>query len=137
MNYSLFVRRGQGGSDLPTEAQDVGLGHLADALDALPQRLAFQKLHRQVGHTARLVTVVEDLDDAGMGDEVGGARFVEEAVRQLGVAGVLGTEDLDGGADFDVFAYSLVHHAHAPFAQGAYEPVFADARADHLANKAL
>ena len=132
MDDALVVGRGERRGELAAQAQHVAVGHLADSLQALVEGLPLQVLHGQVGDAARLVAVVKDLDDAGMGDEVGGARLVEEAAGDLGVAGVLRAEDLDRGAHLDVLAHRLVDDAHAALSELAYEPVFTDALTDHL-----
>ena len=68
--------------------------------------------------------------DAGMLDEVGGPRFVEEALRDLGVHRVLGAQDLDRGPAADVIAEGFVHDTHAAFAELAKDAVVADALTD-------
>src|SRR6185312_17281037 len=56
---------------------------------------ALQVLHHDVGPVLVDVAVV-DLDDAGVGDQRGGARLVEEAVHDVGVARQGRQQQLDG-----------------------------------------
>ena len=101
-------------------------GGLTIALDALGQRLAFEVLHDDVGSAVGLLAIVGDLDETGVLDAVDGARFIEEARDELGIAGVLAVQDLDGDAALDGFVDRLVDRTHPTFADIAYDAVGAD-----------
>ena len=72
-------------------------------------------LHRQIGRARRQLTVVEDLHDAGMFDEIGGASL-KKASRQLGLHRKLSPQNFDRGAAANVFAQAFVDDAHPAFA---------------------
>ncbi|MFO0576274.1 MAG: hypothetical protein U1A78_19905 [Polyangia bacterium] len=122
----------EGRGDLAADAERVAGDQALPALDAVPQRLAGEVLHGEVGDAALLVAIVVHLHDAGVRDQVGGAGLVEEAARQLGAGGVLGAQDLDRGVLGDVLADGLVDDAHSAFPELPHEAVLADALADHL-----
>jgi len=125
----LGVCSGERIGDLQVQVDHLGGRQLAAAaLDALGQRLALEVLHDNVGSTVGLLAVVGDLDQAGVLDPVDGAGFIEEAGDELGIAGVLAVQDLDGDAALDGLVDRLVDRTHPTFTDTAYNAVGADHR---------
>src|SRR6185295_2631406 len=86
------------------------------AHDAVGQRLARQVLHREVRLAVGGLAEVEDLDDVLVPDEVDGARLVEEAGHDVGVARERDVQQLDGDAAADDRVLGEVDDPHPPLA---------------------
>ena len=96
------MRRRQRRGDLSGDAQRFRLRQLAAGLfQPLGQRVALEVLHDQVGDAAWQLTVVRDLHDAGMLDDVDGSRLVEKSLCDLRLLRVATVQDLDGDATLD------------------------------------
>jgi hypothetical protein len=73
-----------------------------------------------------VITEVEDLDDAGIGDRRCSARFVEEPLDDLLIDRHGGQERLDRRAAPKQHVLAEEHHAHATRADLANDPVLTD-----------
>ena len=91
-----------------------------------------QELHDEVVAVVVGDVEVEDLEDVVVADDVDGARFVEEAVDDLLVGGVLRVQELDGDARPDHRVLGHVHGAHPALAEEPRNPVAADVPSQQL-----
>ena len=114
---ALFVGGGQRRGDLPGQPQHLGQRQHAFLLLALVERLAFEKLHHQVGGAIGQLPIVGDLNDSGVIDQVYRARFIEKTRRDLGLLRVLGVQDLDRHATANRLLDRLENGAHASFSE--------------------
>jgi hypothetical protein len=64
--------------------------------DPFGQALALQEFHHHVRHAVGQEAHVDDVDDVGVVDGVGGARLIEKALDVIGVGRALRLENLDG-----------------------------------------
>jgi hypothetical protein len=92
---------------------------------------AVEEFHHEVAAAARQVAEVEDLDDAGMADRGGRARFVEEPRDGVAVIRQLRQQHLDRCAAAEQRVFREVHRAHAALADPRCDLVVADAGAQH------
>ncbi len=96
----------------------------ADAAQRRADRLAVEVLHHQVGpHLAH--ARLEDLDHVGVVDAVERLRLLEEALRDVGVLGQLGVEELDGHRPARLHVLRAEHVPHPAAADALGEAVFA------------
>jgi len=127
VNNAFLVRGGQGGGDLDADLHRLGGGELAAAaVEPLGQRRALQVLHDEEAGAVGEAAEVGDLHQAGVADQVGGPRLVEEAVDGLGAAAGLWVEDLDRDAALDDLVDGFVDGAHAARAKLTHDPVGPD-----------
>jgi hypothetical protein len=101
VNDAARVGRTERARDLTNRAKRVVDRHRADAFQALVERFTFEQLHHEVGAAIDVVAKVEDLDDAGVSDRRGGARFVEESRHDLLIERIGGVQQLDRRAPAD------------------------------------
>ena len=76
------------------------------------QRLAFDKLHREEAPILDITDLI-DGDDVRVVERGGGARFLFEAAKRVGVARQLRTEQLHGDLSLEAAILREVHLAHA------------------------
>ncbi len=95
MDDTARVRRSERARDLAHDAQRVGHGEHAAAVESAVEPLAVEQLHDDVCTAVGMVSEVEDLDDAGVRDRGRGARLVEEPRDDLGTTRELGVEHLE------------------------------------------
>ena len=98
MNDASSVRRRQGRASLICDVEHLRQGQASNIRQALLQRHALQELHGNVGRTIGSPSGVEDINDVGVANSAGGARFVEKSANQLCILRESGMENLDGGA---------------------------------------
>lgn len=79
MDHLALVRCRQSGGDLSPDANRLRFGQRVLTLKSAAQRLAFQKLHRQVRRPGRRRSIVEHPHDRRMLHQVRRPRFVKEA----------------------------------------------------------
>ena len=98
--------------------------------DAVFQRAAFQKLHRD----KRLVFVLPDFvdgADVGMVQSRGCAGFAPEAFESLRVVREFVGKKFKGNETPELGVFSLVNHAHPATAQLVHDAIVRDGLADH------
>jgi hypothetical protein len=123
------VRGLQPGGDLNPEIDDfVRLQPLA--VNALPEGLALEQLHRNEVPPLVLIDVV-DRTDIGMIQRRGGARFALEALDRLAVAGQVLRQELQRDGALEPQILGPVDDAHAAGTECLDDPVMRDAFADH------
>jgi hypothetical protein len=127
VNNPFLVRRRQGRGDLDADLHRLGGRELTAAAQQSPgQRLTLQVLHDEEAGAIGEVAEVGDLHQAGVADEVGGSRLVEEAVDGLGAAARFGVKDLDRDAALDDLVDGFVDGAHAACAELTHDAVGPD-----------
>jgi hypothetical protein len=99
--------------------------------EVLAEGLALQVLHDDVDGAVRELAVFVDVDDAGVADDVDGARLVAEAGGHLGSAGDVRVLDLDRGAAVQLLVYGLEHLAHAAVPELAHDLIATDYLTNH------
>ena len=112
---SLGVRRGQSIGDLHGNRQQLGNGQRS-AGHRLPQGLAFDQLHHDVGHASRIAHVV-DGDDVGMVERGRRPSFLNEAIRGAG------RQYFDGDGPRQPRIARAVHLPHSSGAQRSFDLV--------------
>jgi hypothetical protein len=123
----LSVRRDEHVEQLVHEPQHLAGLDAAEALGAIRERLALEQLHDQEGRPVLGHVDVADRDDARVLEAVDRVRLLLEAGAQLGRAGDLGMEDLDGLAPPDL-VHADVDRGHPADAEQPLERPFAAQR---------
>ncbi len=121
---------GQCGGNLSSDAQRCLDRQLMFPRKPGAERLSFQKLHRQIGHARFRHTAVENTHNSRMLYRIGSTRFVKEASGDIGAAGDIGTQDLDGSTTQHAFVNGLEHHSHAATTEHTQKPMAADLLSD-------
>ena len=121
----LGVRREQRAAHLHADGLHLGGRHRPTG-DRLGQRLARQVLHDEVRLAVRGLAEVEDLDDVLVRDHVDRAGLVEEAGDDVRIARQDRVQQLDRHLAADHRVLGQVHHAHAPLAEQADDPIISD-----------
>jgi len=125
------VGGGQCRRDLPGDEDGLLDGHSIDAAKPVGKALALQELHHHVGHPLGEDADVDDVDDVGMLDRVGGPGFVEEALHVAGVGSAFRLQDLDGGFALEKGMNRKIHRPHPTFSKQTYNLVVVYLLADH------
>ena len=126
------MRRLQGLADLEEDGAGGVEGHRDVRHDQILKGLALQELHDEVVPVVLGDVEVEDLEDVVVADDVDRSGFVEEAIDDLLVRGVLRMEELDRHARADDRMLGHVHRAHPALAEHLRHPVAADIAPDQL-----
>ena len=98
MNDLQTVSRPQCRSDLAGNVDCLTDGQRPGSPQPLAQRLAFQELHHQIWRApvALQDAGIDDIDDVGMSNGIGGARLIDKARHRPVVMHQLGPQKLDG-----------------------------------------
>ena len=107
------VRGAQRRGDLPRDACGDQRGELSEALESRAERFALEELHDDVRVARGREPEVVDLDDARVADRRRGARLVEEALHDPGIARELREQHLHRRQPTERRVYRLVDDAHA------------------------
>src|SRR5262249_33298532 len=94
------------------------LGH-AVAPEQVAERLTEEELEHEVRRSVGRLPHVERLDDAGVADERGRARFAQEPFARHSVALLIAVQDLDGDSAPRVGVFPGVHARQAALADQA------------------
>ena len=139
MDDAAVVDRRQRRGDLAGDLQHLDDTHarrsarrrvailVTHALEAMPQRLAFEKLHDDAQRALGGAGVVVDFHQTGVANHADQPRLVDEALHELGLFRQVRVQDLDGGALSNVVVHRLEDRAHAAFAELAqlrYLPIW-------------
>ena len=128
MDDALFVGCRQRRRQLTAQSHRLGHRQLAPrGLDALAQGVALDQLHHQIGDTGRQLSVVGDLDDTWMINNVYGACFIKEARCDLWLLRIATVQDLNRDTAFDRFLHSFIDCAHTTFPDQLDQSVRSDA----------
>ena len=106
------VGGGEGVGDLGGVVDDLGDAEAA-AGDEFVEGAAGDELHDDDVH-AGFVDDVMDGDDVGVVERGGGLGFLEEALAEGGIGGLVGAEDLEGDRAIELEVARFIHFAHAP-----------------------
>ena len=96
--------------------------HRPALVEEFAQRAAGHQFHDQE-RGPRLDALVEDLDDAGIGQARGGPGLEREPVHERAVAGEGGVEQLDGDVTVEPLVRGQVDRGHATAGDHGVEPV--------------
>ena len=107
------VRLAQRTADLLRHVDDALLRERALLLHRLRQRAAVEELHGDEEDAVLGAPVVVEGDGVGVGELGGDRRLEEEALVEVGIAVVAGTEDLEGHHAVERRLQGLVDAAHA------------------------
>ena len=132
MDQARLVSRGEAGSGLAADAEDVFQLEGAFAVDFVLERLALDELHHQVGRLMRIVDGV-DRDDVLVMDGRGGCGFAEEPLDGDGIGGQLRGHHFDRDDAAELGVEGPQDGAHAAVADDFDDFVFAGF-ADELAD---
>jgi hypothetical protein len=116
MDDAARVRRSQAPADLRAQLGGLSPGERA-ALEALPQRAAFEKLEHDVGIASLRAHVVEG-QDVGVAQRGHGTRFLFEPLLTWRAPGLGGREDLQGDRPAEPRVAGPVHLPHAALSEG-------------------
>ncbi len=102
-------------------------------LELVPQRRAFDELHRDVDASVGFSDLV-DHGDVGVDERSGRARLAQKSLATLGVARVHLGQELDGHLATKLLVVGTVHDAHASRAEAAEDAKVGDALGVHFSD---
>ena len=122
MDDTRSVRIAERGGELSPQRQHPLARHPPRRRQRDVEGLAVDQLHRDIGDAVRLAHVV-DRGDVGMAQRAGRARLSQETLAQVGMARVVGLQDLDRDRAADVRIAGAVYVGHRALAEAALDTV--------------